>query len=58
MFHFGMPTLLEFENLEANVKYCKDHNLEFVEINMNMPEFQVEALDAEHLKSLMKKYLS
>lgn len=56
MLHFGMPTLLELEGLEANAKFCHEHGLKFVEINMNMPEFQVEALDKEHLKSLMEQY--
>lgn len=56
MFHFGMPTLLEFKDLEENAKFCHEHQLEFIEINMNMPEFQVEAMDAEYLKALMDKY--
>lgn len=56
MLHFGMPTLLELESLEANVRLCKQLGLEFVEINMNMPEFQVEALNKEHLLELMRRY--
>ena len=56
MFHFGMPTMLELDGIEANVQLCQAMGLEFVEINMNMPEYQVEALDAEYLKALMKEY--
>ena len=56
MFHFGMPTMLELEGLEANVQLCQAMGLEFVEINMNMPEYQVEALDPEYLRGLMKDY--
>lgn len=56
MLHFGMPTLLELDGLEANVKLCKELGLEFVEINMNMPEYQVEALNKEFLLDLMRRY--
>lgn len=56
MLHFGMPTLLELDGLEENVRLCKQLGLEFVEINMNMPEYQVEALNKEHLLDLMQRY--
>lgn len=56
MIQFGMPTLLELDGLEANAKLCKDLGLGFVEINMNMPEFQVESLKTEHLILLMERY--
>lgn len=56
MFHFGMPTLLELEGIEENVKMCQALGLEFLEINMNVPEFQVDALDTEQLKRLSKDY--
>lgn len=56
MFQFGMPTLLEFESLEMNAKYCKENGLKFIEINMNMPQYQVEALNRDHLLDLMKRY--
>ena len=56
MLHFGMPTLLELDGIEENVRLCQALGLEFVEINMNMPEFQVEAMDPEHLKRLAEKY--
>lgn len=56
MFDFGMPTLMEFDTLEKNVRFCYYNKLKFVEVNMNMPEFQVEALDREHMLHLMEKY--
>ena len=56
MLHFGMPTMLELEDLEANVRLCQAMGLEFVEINMNMPEYQVEALDRDHLLGLSQAY--
>lgn len=51
-----MPTLLELDGIEENAKFCKELGLGFVEINMNMPEYQVDVLDVEALKHLMDKY--
>lgn len=56
MIQFGMPTLLELDGLEANAKLCQELGLGFVEINMNMPEFQVEELNASLLREMMEKY--
>ncbi len=56
MLHFGMPTLLELDGLEANAKFCHEHGLKFVEINMNVPDYQVEVLDKDFLLELMDKY--
>lgn len=41
---FGMPTLLEFTTLEENRRLCRELGLSFVEINMNLPQFQPDAL--------------
>jgi sugar phosphate isomerase/epimerase len=46
---FGMPTLLELNTLEENIALCKELGLKFVEINCNVPEFQVEKMDPETL---------
>jgi len=56
MFHFGMPTLLELDGIEENVKMCQALGLEFLEINMNVPEFQVDALDISQLRQLAADY--
>jgi sugar phosphate isomerase/epimerase len=49
---FGMPTLLELNTLEENIALCKELGLSFVEINCNVPEFQVENMDIDHLLHL------
>lgn len=49
---YGMPTLLEFENIESNIEYAKNLGLDFIEINCNVPEFQVDALNPMVLKDL------
>jgi len=33
----GMSTLVEFDTLEENMKFCKENGLEFVELNMDLP---------------------
>lgn len=42
---FGMPTLIENRTLEDNIKLCKDLGLNFIELNMNFPEYQVDKLE-------------
>lgn len=39
---FGMPTLIELSTISDCVKLCKELNLDFIELNMNMPQYQVE----------------
>lgn len=46
MLRFGMPTLIELNRLEDTMKLCKKLNLDFFELNMNLPQFQIEYLDA------------
>jgi sugar phosphate isomerase/epimerase len=41
---FGMPTLIELESFEQNVSLCRKLDLSFIEINMNMPLFQISGL--------------
>lgn len=42
---FGMPTLIENRTLEDNVNLCRSLGLNFVELNMNFPEYQVDHLE-------------
>ena len=42
---FGMPTLIENRTLFDNVNLCKSLNLQFIELNMNFPEYQVDKLE-------------
>ena len=43
---WGMPTMIELPDLKANAEVCRRLGLQFVEINMNLPMFQPEALEA------------
>ena len=42
---FGMPTLIENRTLEENIALCARLGLNFIELNMNFPEYQIEALE-------------
>lgn len=42
---FGMPTLIENKTLQENIALCKKLNMDFLELNMNLPEYQVENLE-------------
>lgn len=42
---FGMPTLIENRTLEDNVALCSELGLQFIELNMNFPEYQTEYLE-------------
>jgi len=52
---YGMPTLLELEGVKANVRLAQALKLSFVEINCNVPEFQVDRMDAQELLDLTKE---
>lgn len=41
----GMPTLIENATLEDNVALCSSLGLNFVELNMNFPEYRIDRLE-------------
>ena len=54
---FGMPTLIENRNAEENAKLCSRLGLRFVELNMNLPEFQLNGLNqTDELLTLAERY--
>ncbi|MBO5620341.1 MAG: sugar phosphate isomerase/epimerase [Butyrivibrio sp.] len=53
---FGMPTPVENHTLEENINLCNNLGLNFIELNMNFPEYQVQCLEqTEYLSELAKK---
>ncbi len=56
MIIYGMPTLIEFDAIEENASLCADLGLDFIELNMNLPQFQINSIDAGRLKNLASKY--
>ncbi len=55
--HFGMPTLIEQDNLEDTAILCKNLGLQFIELNMNFPYCQIECLEnIDYFLSIRKRY--
>ncbi len=54
--HYGMPTLIEASTLEECAKLCVELGLDFIELNMNMPQYQLDKIDVEFFKSIANKY--
>lgn len=49
---FGMPTMIEYNSIEENVKLAKKLNLSFVELNLDLPYCKID----KKVKELAKKY--
>jgi len=54
---FGMPTLIECPTLEENARLCHELGLDFIELNMNFPQYQIKQLEnTEYLTEIAEKY--
>jgi sugar phosphate isomerase/epimerase len=54
---FGMPTLIEYDTLVENAKLSKEVGLDFIELNMNLPQYTLERLkEIQYLKALSEEY--
>jgi len=49
---FGMPTLIEMPDIGQTTSLCQRLGLDFIELNMNMPEFCPESLPAKRLRKI------
>lgn len=56
MIEYGMPTLVECEDIDACAALCARLGLKFIEINQSFPQYQPANMDVEHLKELQKQY--
>lgn len=56
MADLGMPTLIEIPDIEGCAALCAELGLQFVELNMNMPQYQTHCLDVDRLTNLSGKY--
>jgi len=52
----GMPTLVEFSDIEDNYLLCSKLGLDFVELNMNLPECNPESLKYKDILEHKRKY--
>ena len=53
--NYGMPTLIELPDIEACGALCRELGLQFVEFNMNLPQYQPDTLDEKRLMRIMKE---
>ncbi len=51
---YGMPTLLETKDIDACVALCKELSLDFIELNMNFPQYQTDTIDIAYYNNLRK----
>ena len=52
----GMPTLIETRTLEECAKLCAELGLDFIELNMNLPQYQLDKIDVAYFKCIADKY--
>lgn len=53
---FGMPTLIETSTLEECAKLCAELGLDFIELNMNLPQYQLDKINVDYFRSIADKY--
>lgn len=54
---FGMPTLMEHLDLSQSATLCKELGLTFVELNMNLPQYQIKEIsNIDKLKEIAKRH--
>ncbi len=56
MGQFGMPTLIETKDMEDCASLCRELGLSFVELNMNLPQYQPDTIDVSRLRTIGEKY--
>lgn len=56
MIRFGMPTLIERPSIRESAALCRELGLGFVEMNMNLPQYQAGVMDAADLERVAKEY--
>lgn len=54
--NYGMPTLIELPDIEDCAALAGKLGLQFVEFNMNLPQYQPDTLDKGLLARVMKEY--
>lgn len=56
MIKFGAPTMVEMENLDQAMAVCRDLDLDFLELNINFPQYLLPNMDADKLRQLSAQY--
>ena len=53
---YGMPQLIELNQIEENVQLCSQLGLDFIELNCNLPFCQPETMNVQYLNLLKSQY--
>lgn len=53
---YGMPTMIETETVLRCAQVARELGLDFVELNINFPQYQLSMLDPEALKKIAREY--
>jgi sugar phosphate isomerase/epimerase len=56
MIEYGMPNLVECEDIDTCAKLCAELGLQFIEINQSFPKYQPADMDIDHLSELKERY--
>lgn len=54
--YYGMPTLIELPEIEDCAALCRELDLDFIEFNMNLPQYQPDTLDEKRLARVAREY--
>ena len=50
LMQLGMPSLIEKPGIRESIQLCKELELDFLELNMNLPQYQIGIMDADELR--------
>ena len=53
---YGTPTMIETDTLRCCAQVAREQGLDFVELNINFPQYQLSMLDPEELKTLAREF--
>ena len=56
MLRFGMPTLIENRSPTDCAQLCAQLGLSFIELNMNLPDYQLHRMNVDELKALGQEH--
>jgi len=56
MIDFGMPTLIELPEPKDCARLCRELGLQFVELNMNLPQYQTDRIKPAVFQEIAEQY--
>lgn len=56
MLNFGIPTLIESPDMKDCAKLCNELGLQFVELNMNLPQYEPDVIDISRVRRVARDY--